>query len=68
MLKLLPQPSPELLQVFPNQREVIRGLEFYEIWGILSSIMFNNDYFKVDAGVKEGLSYTFLYSSCYFVD
>ena len=55
MLKLLPQPASELLQVFPNQRAVTQGLEFYEIWGILSSITFNNDYFKVDAGIKDSV-------------
>lgn len=48
MLKGMPQTASQLLQKFLNQREVTRGLGFYEIWGTLSSITLNNDYLEVD--------------------
>lgn len=50
---LMPQTASQLLQKFLNQREVTRGLGFYEIWGALSSITLNNAYLKA-GDVTEG--------------
>lgn len=60
MLRGAPQTASQLLQMFPNQREVTGGLGFYEIWGTLSSVTLNSDCLEV-GDVTEGSVNTLLY-------
>lgn len=68
MLKGMPQMASQLLQMFLNQREVTRGLGFFEIWGTLSSITLNNDYLEAgdvteDSVTPFSISHTVVLSS-----